>query len=157
MFLSATRVAEGPAHAAVLARTCEGESSAVIGTGVIALAEQARVMIARHREFLQWLASSEGAPPPEALASTEPASLVHLREALTARGVSVPALSHPLTRDAALMAVLHFSGLVRAEHLESALVLARLPTVAAEAFAVTPASFREYPLNVPAFRYEEDR
>jgi hypothetical protein len=109
--LSAITVAEAPAHAAVLARICDGTTSAIIGTAAIVLAEQARWSVAEYR-------AGGGAH----------------RDALSA---------------------LETCGLTRDEQLEAVFVAARLPVVIAEALATPAGSFRDYPLNVPRFVYEE--
>lgn len=123
ILLSPISIAEAPSHAASLARVCDGSNSAVIGTGAIALAEQARFVIAEHREFLAELSRS-GATPSTSLES--------------------------------VLALLHECGIRREDQLEAVWVVARIAVVAAEGLATPPASFRDYPLNLPAVRYEED-
>jgi citrate synthase len=111
ILLSPISIAEAPSHAASLARVCDATHSAVIGTGAIALAEQARFMVANAR--------------------SEPAY-------------------------APIFAMLEECGIRRDDQLEAVWVVARIAVVAAEGLATPPASFRDYPLNVPAVRYEEE-
>jgi hypothetical protein len=87
--------------------------------------------------------------------SGERESVQRLRDALTARGVRIPALEGSLSRQAALVATLWFAGLTRPEQLEAALVTASLPGVVAEAPFHGVASFREYPMQLPPFQYED--
>jgi len=156
VLLSPSPVSEPPAHAAVLARTCEGNASAVIATGALALAEQARFEVARHRPFREWLDTPQARVPSEFRATGDERGLCRrLSRALAENGVSIPFLDEDLTRLATVFALLHQCGIRRAEQLETLMVLARLPVALAEAFAVTPASFREYPLNLPTVDYEE--
>lgn len=54
-----------------------------------------------------------------------------------------------------LLEALERCGLLRDEQLEAAIVSARLPIVIAEALATPAGSYREYPLNVPRFVYED--
>jgi len=65
VLLSPISIAEAPSHAASLARVCDGSASAVIGTGAIALAEQARFMVERHKGFLEALRRGEASPSNE--------------------------------------------------------------------------------------------
>jgi hypothetical protein len=106
ILLSPISVAEAPSHAASLARVCDGSNSAVIGTGAMALAEQARFAVAERK--------------------------------------------HPV------FALLAECGIEREDQLQAIWVAARVAVVAAEGLATPPASFREYPLNLPEIRYEED-
>ena len=55
----------------------------------------------------------------------------------------------------ALLATLHFAGLTHPEQLQAALVVASFAPVVAEARWRAVASFREYPMPVPRFVYEE--
>ncbi len=132
VFLSGISVAEAPSHAAVLARICDGTTSAIIGTAAIVLAEQARFCVAEYR-------AGRGT------ASERSAALAELT-----------GLALPSDAVAAAFAALEWCGLVRDEQLEAAFVTARLPVVIAEALATPPNSFRDYPLNVPRMIYEED-
>jgi hypothetical protein len=87
---------------------------------------------------------------------TAGAGLARVREALSRRGIAVPALAHDLTRVAAGLALLVYAGLVREEDLVAALSIARLPAVIAEGLAVRPGRLKRYPMDLPPFRYVED-
>ncbi len=110
ILLAPISVAEAPSHAASLARVCDASHSAVLGTGAIALAEQARFMVRNGRD-------DETLSP--------------------------------------IFAMLAECGIERDEQLEAVWLVARIAVVAAEGLATPPASFRDYPLNLPAVRYEE--
>jgi hypothetical protein len=154
IFLAPISVAEAPAHAAVLARLSGSNASAVIGVAAIALAEQARFLVDAHLELLD----DAGDDLPSKFLTTDPvesSAVLRLRRALAPTGMILPALEQGPTRDAALLLVLRACGLTRREQLEAAIVSARLPCAAAEAFAETATQFRKYPMDLPAFRYEE--
>lgn len=142
-FLSPSSVAEAPAHTALLARLCGATTSATIAAAALTLAEQARDLVGR---FEAWRAEPGEGGSPEAIA--------RLRAALP-DGFAPPP-SAPSVELAAL-AVLHACGVRERDALETLVVWARLPTAAAEALAVRPASFREYPMDLPSFHYEGDR
>lgn len=156
-FLSPLAVTEAPTHAAVVARTCAGSAAAVTGTAAVALAEQARWLLARHAPLLVWLDDGcRGEPPALSRAQHDEdrQSVVRLRQALGGLAASrLPA--QDLGRDAALLSVLHACGLRRAEQLEVALVVARLATCAAEALAAKRGALRDYPMDLPPFVYDE--
>lgn len=156
MFLSSASVADAGPHAAVLARLCGATASSTVGVAAIGLAEQARALLDAHTEFLAWLESKSAPLPARYAAATPDPSVARLRDALTATGLVVPALAHELTRDAALLSVLFACGLERTELLQAAVVLARLPAALAEGFAEETANFGNYPINLPAFAYEEE-
>jgi hypothetical protein len=156
--LAPLSMAAAPTHATALAQICGSRSSSILGVGAVALAERARHVIAQAAPLLEWLASTLTAPPPPALTAAsdeDKRALERFRGVLAARGVRVPALDHPLSREAALIATLWFAGLTRREQLEAALVLASLPAVSAEAHLHGVASFREYPMQLPPFAYED--
>jgi len=156
-FLAPASVAEAPAHAAVLARLCRARQSGVTGIASIALAEEAHTLVAEHAALLEWLRTPSGPAPATCRSTTqdERRSVARLREALEPTGLSVPLLAEDPGRIPALIAVLHACGLDRKDQIEIAMVLARLPAAMAEASAVRPGRFRDYPTNLPPFRYEE--
>jgi hypothetical protein len=139
-FFAPTPVSEAPAHAAVVARVCNVFTSALIGTAAIALAEQA------HQTMVS---------PVEGPEVGESESVDRLRAALQHAGLSVPGTEGAVGRTQALLATLRFAGLDRVELQEAAIVLARLPCALAEAFATPAHSFRDYPVQLPDFRYTE--
>jgi hypothetical protein len=157
-FAAPISVASAPSHVAVLARICSGTTSQIVGTVVIALAEQARVLLESQAAFIAWLAAPTGELPSCASARTEEdrASVERLRTALAERGaVAVPATTLGVSRDAAILATLYSAGLVRTDQIETALTWCRLPLVSAEAFSAGPNGYRTYPLNLPPIVYEE--
>jgi hypothetical protein len=156
-FLGPISVAHAPAHAAVLSRLCGAPARSSVGVAAIGLAEQAHAEVTAHRPFLAWLAHANG-PLPPAFAAESPddhAALERLRAVLAEHAVRVPVLDASLSRSAALFAVLVHAGFRQAEQLEALLVLARLPAVVAEAFCEKPTNFANYPINLPAFAYQE--
>ena len=156
-FLAPVSVAHASTHASVLARLCGASTSTTIGVSATALGEQARVTIAEHEGLLRWLdAPSE--PFPARYAATEEAdlsSLECLKVALLPTGLDVPGLAARPTRHAALLILLRACGLKRKDQLELLLVLARLPAAMSEAFAERATNFGNYPINLPAFSYED--
>jgi hypothetical protein len=154
---------EAPTHAAVLARICAATPSAIQGTAAIALAEQARALVAEQRAWIEALSGASGASGAGvaalcagAVPDDERASVARLRRAL--HGVlDVPALAHDVGRTAALVAVFHACGLAKPKQIECALVVARLPVAVAEAFAAPAGSFRKYPaVDAPPIAYTEN-
>ena len=157
-FLAPLAVVEAPTHAAVLARICGARTSSVLAVACIALAERARHVVTRHQKLLEWLETPVGELPAQYRGS-EPedrASLERLRNALAGAGVEVPGLALGPDRWTAIFMTLHFAGLVQADQLETALVVASLAPTLAEAQAHRAGAFNQYPMNVPAFVYEED-
>lgn len=156
-FLSPLSVAEAPTHAAVLARICGAQSSGVLGAAAVALAERARHVVNASAGLLEWLRAPHGTPEARHLATTEEdrSAVERLRATLADRNVRVPALGQPLGREAALVATLHFAGLTEPHQLETAMVMASLPLAVAEARMHEVASFREYPIQLPPFEYED--
>ena len=158
-FLSPAPVAEAPAHAAVVARICGGRTSAVLGVGAVTLAEQASAMVERHSSLFEWLRDADVGPPKEALAASEEdrLSVERLKAALAAHDVMIPALEHDLAREPGLLAVLFNAGLRYPEQVETLLVTIRLPCLMAEALSWSPRAIRDYPMDLPRFRYNEER
>lgn len=156
-FLAPSPINEAPAHAALLSRMCAATPAAVVANGAMALAEQAQRIVADHRPWLAWLDDPAGDLPPGFSASDdgERQAVARLQSALGDAPVCARALSADPTLTAALLAVLHGCGLQRAEHLIAAITVARLPSVTAEAFAVATTAFRDYPMDLPPFRYED--
>lgn len=157
-FLAPLSVAEAPTHAAVLARICGARSSAVVGVAAVALAERARDVLAQHAPLLHWLTASDSQFPDSYRASSAPEheSVRRLLELLPASFHDAAIFRHDPGRTAALLGVLHLTGLRRPEQLETVLVLASLGPAIAESLARQPLSFREYPMQLPPFEYVED-
>jgi hypothetical protein len=158
-FAAPVSIAEAPAHAAALARICGARPTGVLGVGVLTLAERARSLIEQSAAVLDWLRAHDNPNVPAPIATNDEdrdaVAVQALRSALAARGVRIEVLEHPLSLDSAILATLWFAGLVRPEQLETALVLAWLPCVVAEAHAHPVASFRDYPMLLPPFVYED--
>jgi hypothetical protein len=144
-------VAEAPVHASVLAGLCGSDSTGRAGVAAITLAQQARFTVAEHRDLLMGL--KEGHVP-EGFGDTEETAL--LLNALKEGGVPFPEEFRRLAPTAAALAVLHeCCGLTTTEQLEQALLMARMPCALAEAGAVKPGDFREYPIELPRFEYTD--
>jgi len=157
VFLSPLAVTEAPTHAAVLARVCAGSASAVTATAGVALAEQARWILEQQAEYIEWLDGGCNGDVPlcaRAADDDERQSVERLRRAVAA--VAVDYLhAADLGRDAALLSLLYRCGLHTPEQMQVALVVARLATCVSEALANKRGALREYPMNLPAFAYEE--
>jgi len=159
LFLSPVSVADSAPHAAVLARLCGATTASTVGVAAIGLAEQARALLSEHEELLRCL-QSEAPTLPEGYQSQDPdarAANERLERALAGTGLCVPTLRRGPTRQAALLSVLFACGLQRPDQLQAVIVLARLSSALAEGFAESTANFAEYPINLPAFVYEESR
>jgi hypothetical protein len=164
LFLGAVSVAEAPVHAAVLGRLCGTSASGALGAGAIALCEQARFALEHRADLLAWLAADAGPDPapaslPEACRARDDddrASVARLLATLDGEGPACRALSLDPSPEAALLAMLFACGLRTTEQLEAALLVARLPFLAAEALAAGPWGLRDYPMCLPPFRYVEE-
>ena len=156
-FLAPLAITEAPTHAAVLARLLGAQTSSIVAVASIALAERARHLLAEHGDLLAWLETAEGQPPPRYRADSaeDRDCLNRLRRALASAGVEVPGLVHGLRRWPALLVTLHFAGLRRSDEMETAVVMAGLATTVAEALSHSPHELAHYPMNLPAFIYEE--
>jgi hypothetical protein len=163
-FLAPLSVAHAPTHAAVLARICGTRFSSVAAIAAVTLAERARAILDEHTPLLEWLDrlqnGSKEAPHGSFRARTgsERASVARLQKVLGTRDIRIPAITaeNDLARMPALLATLHFAGLVQREQLEVTLNLASFACAVTEARTRDVASFREYPMNVPRFVYEEN-
>lgn len=157
-FSAPLAVSEAPTHAAVLARLCGARTSSILAVTCIALAERARTLVAEHHDLVAWLDDPAGELPVRfrARGAEDRASVERLRGALAAAAIAVPALEHDPDRQSALFMTLHFAGLTRAEHLETALVLASLAPSLAEAEAHRAGAFEQYPMRLPDFAYEDE-
>ena len=158
-FFSTTHAAEAPVHAALLARVCAATTSAISGTGAIALAEQARFELTKYAALVTWLAEPL-AKLPIAFRAETPSDSARTRlliDALIARDAACSAvLSADLEPTAAIVAVLFDCGLRSLEQIETVRVLARYPLLMAEALASPIAKHRDYPVTLPAIQYEEN-
>lgn len=152
-FASAMSVAEAPIHAGVVARLCGVRTGGVLAIGTIALGEHVDTL-------LRTIGAALDPPSPAALPaalcarnSDDRASVAHLREALDA-ALDIPVLALDPSRDVAVVAVLRACGLSTAFQIGSALSIARLPSVLAEAAATKAGDFKSYPMDTPHFEYD---
>jgi hypothetical protein len=157
MFLAPISVAEAPVHAAVLARLCAAPSSSIAAVAAIALSQQARELVVEHEPLLAWLRTGKGELPVRYRSEDQEQveSVARLSRALSAREFSHPVLAQRPTRFAALVSVLFACGLEQPAQLEAVILLARLPSTLAEGLAEKPTNFAGYPINLPAYVYEE--
>lgn len=150
-------ISEAPAHAAAIARLSGTPTRGLLGLGATGLAEQARDVVARHRDLLRLVEQGSVQELPSALAARSQGDrdqVSLLRQALP-EGFEVPGLDRDPALETALVLVLATCGLRRPWQMETALVMARLPALAAEAHAHKPGDIGSYPMNLPPFRYEE--
>ena len=148
-------VAEAPAHAAGLARLCDAAPAGVVATGAIGLAEQARDRIDRHQAGIDAL--RDGRPWPACdgrCAGSDRGAEARIAARLLGTGLEAPRFDGPVCVEAEHLATLAALGLAEPWQLLAAMVVARLPAVAAEAHAVTPGAFARYPMNLPPLVYE---
>ncbi len=157
-FYAPSPINEAPAHASVLARLCRTNPAAIISMAAVTVAEQARYFVEQHSSLLTWLNEPDGNLPTDARAqnSEDRSAVARLRKALgTHTGGPVLEPEHDPSRDAALLGVLFHSGLQNPDALVGALLWSRLLPTIAEAFATRPLAFKEYPMNLPEWIYEE--
>lgn len=157
-FLAPVSSSDGPAHVAVLASLCAAPYQRVVEAGAIGLAEAIGCDIDDVAEVLRWL-DDPTTPFPErhrVASADEGASVQRLHACLQAQGTDVPVFAQNPSRLAACVGVLHHAGLIRPIQIATVFIVAQLPAVAAEAAAVRPLGFRDYPLWVPKFRYAEE-
>jgi hypothetical protein len=114
-------------------------------------------VIGQHGDLFAWLETADGELPARYCSGSaeDAACLDRLQMALAAAGVEVPGLAQGPDRWTALFMTLHFAGLRRPEQLETVLVIASLAPTLAEAISHAPAAFAQYPINLPAYIYEE--
>jgi hypothetical protein len=159
-FLAPLAITEAPTHAAVLAQVCGARSSSVIAVAGIALAERARYVVAEYGELFHWLGKGAAQLPERCNGASDDdrACVERLQRALARAGVcDVPGLALGPNRWTAIFMTLYFAGLRRPDQWEAALVLASLAPVLAEAQSHRSGSFEQYPMDLPAFVYEENR
>ncbi len=159
-FLAPCTVAEPPSHVALLSRACGARASSIIAASAVTLAEQAAAIVDDHLPLLEWLAEPRGAPP-EQFRCRDPqqrAAVDALREQVRrgAESVRIELLEHDPTLLAALLSIAHRAGLRDPDQLQALIVTARLPVVLAEGLAYPRGNRRDYPLDLPSFRYSPD-
>lgn len=151
-------IARGASHGTSLARMLGTPPRSTVAIAAALLAETADELVSRHAPLLVWLDRAEGDPP--AIALTDDAGerlrAQALVQALGEAAAICPAISsHPFTRDATVVAILFACGLRNALTQVTAMVVAATSAVVAEAALHPPKALREYPIDVPAFRYRE--
>ncbi len=157
-FLLPCTIAEAPSHAAVLARICGAQPAGVLQAGALTLAEQAATWVRDHEPLRHWLARPDS-PLPAEFASSDPSdddAVQSLRDALGDVQSDVVGLDQRPKPLPALFCTLFACGLREPHQWVGVLLIARLPAVAAEAFAAAAGDFRGYPMDLPHFRYQED-
>lgn len=157
-FLSPCSIAEPPSHVAVLSRACGARTSSLIGASAVTLAEQAAAIVEQHLALLAWLDDPRGAPPDgfRCRDHHEREAVDAFRERVRRAALAVELLEHDPTLLAALLAAAHRSGLRRTDQLQALVVTARLPVVLAEGLAYPKGNRREYPIDLPRFRYDPE-
>ncbi|MBI4818026.1 MAG: hypothetical protein HY791_17320 [Deltaproteobacteria bacterium] len=161
VFASPSFVHHAPAHAATLAHRCGAAPSAVIALAATALAEEVRFDLDAHAALFEWFETGSSGPlPPAMLAPNDEGKQATAALAATAgHGPWAACLADstgaPLSPFAAVVSVLFHTGLKSRAQLETCLVLARLATASAEAFAAPVGRVRNYPQRLPDFQYEE--
>ncbi|MEX1366584.1 MAG: hypothetical protein AB1Z98_25895 [Nannocystaceae bacterium] len=157
-YLMPSTAAEAPAHCAILARTFMARWPAVVASGATVLAEQTEALLDEQAALLAWLDAPTESLPACARCDDEPerAAVGRLRVLLgeAAPAIGILALDPGLLP--ALLAAAHHCGLRDRERLASALVLARLPAVMAEALPRASGELRRYPMNTPDFVYRPE-
>ncbi|MHB8877594.1 MAG: citrate synthase family protein [Myxococcaceae bacterium] len=155
-FVGPKCVTEAPVHAASLVQLCGAPPRAVVAASAVGLAEQMAALVEAHVPLLAWLEAATGDPPASALGSdADRGPVERLRVALREAPTALPALDHDLSLSAATLVVLFACGLTTRPVLVAFLTWASLPFVAAEALAVRAGHFRDYPVRLPEFDYEE--
>jgi len=156
-FLLPVSVAEAPVHAGVVARLCGASQSGVTGIGAIGLAEQARFIVEQHRGLLEWLDREDKRLPDEyhAADDEERRSVDVIRNCVKQAGLEINGLEENPSRISSIIMMLHACGLRKSEQIELSIVMARISSITAEALNVEPGDFRDYPIDLPPFRYQE--
>jgi len=150
-------ISEAPVHAAVITRISGAPTRGLLGLGAVGLAEQARDVVARHKRILRQVAEGSVPEIPSELAAhtkAEQAQISLFQQALPAP-METPWTGQNPRLETAVVLVLAACGLRQPWQMETALMLARLPALAAEAHAHRPGDIGSYPMNLPPFRYEE--
>lgn len=146
---------EGPVHAALVARACGSDETAVLSTALVVLAQRCGADVEAHAPLIAW-ATNEGrgeAPSCSHEDTCDGAALEQLGQ--LERSPIVDALrASPPCRTGGALALAARAGLHDRAHLEAFLAMARLPTLVAEVVAAPRGDLSQIPLNLPAFRYE---
>lgn len=153
--LATPTVNEAPSHVGLLSRICGGALASSIAAATIALADQAKSIVQRHAELLHWLCHPSDSPPPSACDAADAEWVRTLFETLASTGVPTHMLHLGMSRDAARLSLLFEAGVQTAEHMQAAIVSARMSGVMAEILLATPRDLGLYPVKLPPFHYVE--
>lgn len=134
--LAASSVADGPVHAATLARRCGADARSVLSTGMAALAEESFSLL-------------HDAQSPTAEDTKAAATLFDLLDDEVRAAVGPP----PSSPRTLALKLLEHAGVIDPLQRMTALCLARLPGLVAEARATASADVRTYPMQLPEFDY----
>ncbi len=153
VFLSPVSVAEAAGHASLLAGLCGSGSGGLAGVSAIALAERSRTLVTEYLPLA--IAALEGKDPPASEGAEE---TMLLAKALQEAGVRCPGMVGHLPPAAACIAVLmECCGIMDSRLLETVITLAGLPCTLAEGMAAKPGNFRNYPIGLPEYEYDDQR
>ncbi len=140
-------------HGASLARLSRAHPKNVVAIAACATAEWAAA--ACDPNLIVWLRDRSSPFPESALAGADEPLVGSLRGLLPPRHRAHPIFDRRPTLEAAVVAILFDCGVERVESLVLVLTVARLAGSGAEALATPPLSFRDYPMTLPPFEYEE--
>ena len=155
--LAPASIAEAPAHTTALLRMMAAPPANTVGVGAMSLAQQAQALVEAHASWFAWLANPIGEPPNEFLARTpEDRTCVAAVRAVVDEDLSPVLARIEPTADATALALLVACGVRSAHQVIGTIVLARLALVVAEADRHVVSGLRHYPIELPAFDYEED-
>jgi hypothetical protein len=157
-FLLPLTIQHAPVHAACLSKMLGTPWPHVLCVGFSALSQHAHHLLKQHTGLLGWLSRPVHAFPVH-FRTEDPTELARV-EALYRNLVRIkfspiiPWDAQP-TLAAASLGILHQCGLTSFPQIHTALCLSRLPAVASEAVATKLADLATYPIDLPAFSYEE--
>lgn len=146
---------EGPVHAALVARACGSDETAVLSTAYVVLAQRCGGDVDAHAPVIAWLTNDDDGDAP-ACAHDDTCDRAALDQV---RGLppspTVDRLMRvSLCRTGWALALAVHAGLREKGHLEAFLAMARLPALVAEAVAAPRGDLAQIPLNLPSYRYE---
>lgn len=153
--LAPISMADAPCNAAFISRLCGGISSSALAVGAIAACEQARVLVQANAPWLSWVRSGAVGDAPSIAVDSGGATAALLDALPTDFAAPWPDSLLPRL-DAACLAIATRCGLTTDAALEAAIVMARLPVIAAEKEHGVGVPFRDYPMDLPPFEYVED-
>lgn len=153
--LAPTTIAEAPAHTAALMLMMGVPPANTVGTAAMSLAQQAQALVDEHAAWLAWLAAPSAEPPAAFAAKTDDDRRCVAVVRATICGEITPWLVRiEPTLEATALGLLFACGLRSPHAIVTAMVVARLPLVVAEAERHA-GGLRRYPIGLPPFDYEE--